>query len=70
MGTLNPEAIDRYVAAWHEVSLEDTNRAVADECNLYCAAIDAVSGFLDFDDEPSDFRHALAGRGERRAKMR
>ena len=44
MGTLNPEVVDRYVDAWHDVSLDDTNRAVAEECSLYCAEIDALSG--------------------------
>lgn len=70
MGTLSPEAVDRYVAAWHEVSLEGTNRAVSDECNLYCAVIEVLSGGLGFDDEPSDFRHALAGRRGWRANVR
>ena len=70
MSTLNPEAVDRFVEAWHEVALGDTNRAVAHECNLYCATIDVVSGVLDFDDEPSDFRHALAGRRGWRGKAR
>ena len=62
MGALDPETVDHYVDAWHEVRLDDTNRAVAEECRLYRAAIDVLSGVLDFDDEPSDFRHALAGR--------
>ena len=70
MDTLNPDTIDRYVAAWYEVSLRDTNRAVADECNLYCAVIDSLSDVLEFDDEPSDFRHALAGRRGWRGKTR
>ena len=61
--TLNPEIVDRYVAAWYEISLrEASSRSVAHECNLYCGVIDAVSEVLEFDDEPSDFRHALAGR--------
>ena len=62
MGTLSPEIVDRYVNAWHDVPLDDTSRAVAEECSLYCAEIDVLSGTLDFDDEPSDFRHARAGR--------
>ena len=70
MGTLSPEVADRYVAAWHEVPLEDTSRAVAYECNLYRAVIEVLSGVLDFDDEPSDFRHVLAGRRGWRAKVR
>ena len=70
MDTLNPETIDRYVAAWYEVSLRDTNLAVADECNLYCGVIDALSDVLEFDDEPSDFRHALAGRRGWRGRTR
>ena len=60
--TLTPETVGRYVTAWYEVSLRDTSRAVADECNLYCGVIDALSEVLEFDDEPSDFLHALAGR--------
>ena len=61
MDTLNPETVDRYVTAWYEVPLRGTHRAVADECNLYCGVIDTLSDVLEFDDEPSDFRHALAG---------
>ena len=62
MGTLNPETVDGYVDAWHEVRLDDTNRAVAEECNHYLAVIDVLSEDLHFDDQPWDFRHALAGR--------
>ena len=70
MTTLDPETVDRYVTAWYEVPLRDTSRAVADECNLYCGVIDALSDVLAFDDEPSDFRHALAGRRGWRGKAR
>lgn len=70
MDTLNPETVDRYVAAWYEASLQDASPAIADECNLYRGVIDALSGVLDFDDEPSDFRHALAGRRGWRGRTR
>ena len=70
MGTLNPEIVERYVDAWHDISLDDTNRAVAKECSLYRTEIDLVSGVLDFDDEPSDFHHARAGRRGWRGKTR
>ena len=70
MTMLNPEAVDCHVAAWYEIRMGDTARAVADECNLYCGVIDALSDVLDFDDEPSDFRHALAGRRGWRGKVR
>ena len=70
MHALNPETIDRYVTAWHEVPLDDTSRTVAEECNRYRTVIDLLSGALDFDDEPSDFRHALAGRRGWRGKAR
>ena len=67
---LNPETVDRHIAAWYEVRLGDTARAVADECNLYCGAIEVLSDVPEFDDEPSDFRHALAGRRGWRGKVR
>ena len=70
MTMLNPETVDRHVAAWYEIQLGDTARAVADECNLYCGVIGALSDVLDFDDEPSDFRHALAGRRGWRGRVR
>ena len=70
MSTLNPETVERFVESWHEVPLGDTLRAVARESNLYCASIDVVSAVLDFDDEPSDFRHALAGRRGWRGQAR
>ena len=70
MSKIDSATIDRYVSAWCGVSLGDGSEAVANECTLYGDVIEVLSADLAFDDEPSDHRHALAGRRGWRGKAR
>ena len=71
MSKLDAKTLDRYVTAWHDRGLtKGLIAAVATESGHYRDVTERLSADLDFDDEPSDFRHALAGRRGWRGRTR
>ena len=71
MKKLNRQTIDRYVTVWHGVRLPERQaEAISAEANAYERLARSVSEHLDFDDEPSDFVHALSGRRGWRGRRR
>ena len=71
MSELDAKTLERYVTAWHDVALTTgMSAAVASESDDYSELTEPLSADLQFDDEPSDFRHALAGRRGWRGRTR
>lgn len=71
MSKLDARTIGRYVTAWHDLGLtKGLPAAVAAESGHYRDVTEPLSADLEFDDEPSDFRHALAGRRGWRGRTR
>ncbi|MDP6120204.1 MAG: hypothetical protein QF450_02155 [Rhodospirillales bacterium] len=63
MAKLNRQTIDDYVSAWHGIRLTASQaEAISAEANDYEELTRNVATQLKFEDEPSDFLLAIAGR--------
>jgi hypothetical protein len=63
MSKLDRRTIDGYVSAWHGIRLPAGQaEAISAEANDYEELTRTIATQLNFEDEPSDFLLALAGR--------
>jgi hypothetical protein len=68
---VSPEQIAAYYALWYgRKPSEGEAAAIAREATLYADVTAAATGASLFDDEPSNYRHALAGRRGWRGQAR